>query len=95
MYAAPMFVPFGKYYGKSLATMVIKHPDFVLWLRKQSAGSEMVALLANEASRLISVFDSKPILGNCYGHHCGQAATRCTAFRSHAMLYLWCDTCDP
>lgn len=56
---------FGKHSDKSIEVLLLKDPDYVFWMLdlEDSAGS--MARACAEASRLIAIFDEKPMLGTC------------------------------
>jgi len=91
-----MLVTFGKHKGKSLETLVIKEPDYIKWVLDQYAAEGPLAKLREEAVRLTSIFDNKPILRQCLGHQCTKRSVRFTAYTGvWSPLYYWCAKCDP
>jgi len=91
-----MLVTIGKHKGKTVGTLVLKHPDHIKWVLEQRAASGGLAQIQREAERLIEIFDAKPILGACSGRNCLRQPVRFTAHAGRASaLYPWCDSCDP
>lgn len=89
-----MLVTFGKYAGKSTELLVLKHPDYVVWLRYQSSLKGLALAARNDCVRLIAKFDSASYTRPC--SKCRQPATRTTFYAGNATdCYTWCDACDP
>lgn len=93
---ALMLVPFGKHQGKTVGTLVLKHPDYIKWVLAQQGPTGGLKRIRDEAERLIRIFDAKPILGACSGRNCKRPPVIFSAAdRSSSLLYQWCDSCDP
>jgi len=89
-----MDITFGKYKGKLVETIVLKEPDYVLWLLNQNDASVPLAAVLNETKRLINIFDKKDFQQKCFG--CDQNATYCTAYTDNVTSpYWWCNKCNP
>ncbi len=91
-----MIVSFGKHKGKSVGLLVLKEPDYVVWLLSKDDLSGAALAVKNEALRLITIYDAKPIQRHCYGRECSSQATRCTVYMTNVFTPMWwCDACDP
>jgi len=89
-----MIISFGKYRDKSVEWLVLNTPDYVKWTLERSAPTGPLAAVKAEALRLISIFDSKPIVKPC--DNCLNTATRFTGYEGNSYtFYAWCETCDP
>jgi hypothetical protein len=89
-----MKLTFGKHKGKSVETVVLKEPDYALWILSIEDAEEPLAHIRKEVQRLIDVFDSKPFVCKCYGCHC-RTATRFSLAHPSPSAYWWCDECNP
>lgn len=90
-----MIITIGKEHkGKSVEIVVLKEPDYTMWvLHKEDAGQQL-AFIQKEVRRLISIFDSKPFTCKCYG--CQRStATRFSLAHPSPSPYWWCDKCSP
>lgn len=89
-----MVIPFGtKHKGEKIGKVLLKDPSYIMWALEQSGSGAMLAVQA-EAKRLISKFDSKPILVPCF--KCKSAASYFSCYSNNASaLYAWCKSCDP
>jgi hypothetical protein len=90
-----MLIQFGKHWGKSLEHVLLRDPDYVLWMLKQKEPSGPLARALREARRLIAVFDAKPVVRKCRGTGCRKPATRCSLYPANPRPLWWCDGCDP
>lgn len=90
-----MQVTFGKLKGKSVANVVLRHPDYIVWMLGKDTPSTQMAVVLREARRLIAIFDAKPFLANCFGSSCGKPAARFSVYRGGLLLYFWCGACKP
>ena len=88
-----MKLTFGKHKGKSVETIVLKHPDYAMWLLSKTDAGEPLAHIRKEVARLIRFFDSKPFVYRCYG--CRKSATRFSLAHPSPTAYWWCDKCNP
>jgi hypothetical protein len=88
-----MKLRFGKHKGKSVETIVLKHPDYAMWLLSQTDAGEPLAYIRKEVARLICVFDSKPFICRCYG--CHKIALRFSLAHPSPSAYWWCEQCSP
>ena len=91
-----MIITIGKYKGKSVSEVVLKHPQYVQWVLEQTDATGQLKTIRNEMIRLISIFDSKTFTKKCRTENCDQPATRCSVYgEDYIGLYWWCDKCDP
>jgi hypothetical protein len=91
-----MRITIGKHAGESVAEVVLKHADYCKWLLDKDDASGVLERMRVEAQRLISIFDSKPILGSCNGSGCAKRSVRFSAYRGNSELpHWWCETCSP
>jgi hypothetical protein len=90
-----MVMEFGMYAGKSAELLLIKDPNYALWVLGQEAATGKFREVQRELRRLIQAFDRKPILRTCANPGCGSPATRATVYRGGVQLRWWCDGCDP
>jgi hypothetical protein len=92
-----MIINFGKEHkGKSVIEVMMKHPEYVNWVLRQTNVEEPLKTVRNEMLRLIGIFNSKPFTKKCFGNNCGKTAIRCTSYKDDIQgLYWWCDNCDP
>jgi len=92
-----MNINFGnKYKGKSVAEVVLKHPDYVKWVLGKNDAIGPLMIVQNEILKLIGIFNSKPFIQKCKEKNCGKTATRCSTYKDDFQgLYWWCDKCDP
>lgn len=89
-----MIVSFGKYEGKTAELLVLKHPDYVRWLKSQNDLKGAARALRDECVRLIAKFNSMSFIKPCSG--CKRASTRTTFYAGNVSdCYSWCSTCDP
>ena len=91
-----MNITFGIHKGKSIGSLVLKKPDYVHWLLPNvDCGAAMLAAI-DEASRLIAIYNAKPIQKPCHGKNCTSQATCCTVYMKNVSTpSWWCDSCDP
>src|SRR5690348_4053546 len=94
-FGGPMLVTFGKHQGRTVEELVLKEPDYVVWMLMQPNPAGAMARTCHEARRLIGVFDDKPFLGPCSGRDCPRPATRCSVYGQNIQPVCWCDDCDP
>jgi hypothetical protein len=88
-------IPFGKYSGKSIELVVLKHPSYAAWLLGQTATTWTFREVQEELRRLIAIFDHKPLLKPCSAPDCASPATRATVYRGSTQIRWWCAACDP
>ena len=89
-----MYMPTGKFEGVSIGSVVLKEPNYTMWLVGQLDMRGSLATARNETMRLITVFNSKQIAAKCHG--CSGKATRFTGYEGSSIsLYAWCNSCDP
>jgi hypothetical protein len=89
-----MKLTFGKHKGKSVEAVVLKEPEYALWILNQEAANEPLAHIKKEVRRLINVFDSKSFTCKCYGCHF-KTATKFSLAHPSPSAYWWCEKCDP
>jgi hypothetical protein len=90
-----MLLSFGKLRGRTVAEVVLKEPDYLLWMLDQQNPTWPMAQACTEARKLIRIFDGKPFLRNCRGTGCGDQATRVTVYGPNIRPEYWWDECDP
>jgi len=90
-----MNIEIGKYKGESVETVVLKHPDYVIWVLSIPSPTGQLAEMKIEMERLIEVFDRKPFKKRCSDENCGKPATRFTIHGRFLAPFFWCDGCDP
>jgi len=89
-----MKLTFGKHKGKCVETVILKEPEYALWILNKEDASEPLAHIRKEVRRLIKVFDSKPFTIQCYGCH-RRKATQFSLANPSPFAYWWCDECNP
>lgn len=89
-----MYLNFGKHRRKTTEVIVLKEPDYVLWMLRVEAPTAQLAAAQQSVRRLIERFDEKPIIEPCSGK-CGKPATCCTVYHGSVTPRWWCDDCDP
>jgi hypothetical protein len=77
-----------------LEFLVLRHPDYVVWMLLLQGASSPMARAREEVRHLLDVFDQKPILEACCGEGCHNRATRCTVPRRGLSVFWWCHRCD-
>jgi len=90
-----MRLTFGKHSERTVAEIVLKEPDYLLWMLAQRATTDPLAEACKEAKRLLRVFDRKPFLRDCSHEGCANKATRITVYVQSILSQFWCDDCDP
>jgi hypothetical protein len=85
---------FGKHEGKSVEVVVLKEPEYAMWIFRKEDASGPLADIRKEVLRLINVFNSKPPTRNCSGCNL-KMATRFSLASYTTGPYWWCDECDP
>lgn len=90
-----MVIPFGKHRGESAEHVMLKDPQYVMWVLAQTPETGAFARLAREFRRLIDRFDSLPIVAVCDEPGCDRPATCGTLHRGQCVPYWWCPSCDP
>ena len=88
-----MKVGFGKHSDREISWVVVKMPDYVVWMNSEKRKGEGLARALAEAKRLIQRFDSKPFVKKCCS--CQEAATNCSVYLENVQPMWWCDNCDP
>lgn len=90
-----MIIRFGKHHGESAENVVLRDPQYVMWVMGQTPATGAFARLASEFRRLIERFDERPIVGCCGGYGCERPATCSTIHRGSCIPRWWCGGCDP
>jgi hypothetical protein len=90
-----MNIKFGKHCGMSVEFLVLKAPDYAMWLLSQKAISHSFFDAQQKIRRLIRAFDQRPFIKRCQGTGCRKRATRCSVHQGSTQLLSWCDECDP
>src|SRR5262249_18364207 len=75
------------------ALLVLRQPDFVLWILGKEEATGRLAEARQEVIWLIRLFDERPIIEPCSGR-CGGRATRCSLHQGGLRPRWWCDGCD-
>lgn len=84
----------GKFEGMSVGSVVLKEPSYAMWLVGILDIRGPLATARSETIRLITTFNSNPIITLCHG--CKGTATRFTGYEGSSIsFYAWCDICDP
>jgi hypothetical protein len=89
-----MFISFGKHQRKSPQLLLLKYPDYALWMLREERATGNFANVQTELRRLIRLFDEIPIVVPCVGDDCENIATRGTVYRGAVFSRWWCDSCD-
>lgn len=89
-----MKVNHGIHKNRSVEYLVLKEPGYINWLINTQITGPML-LVKNEAKRLISIFDNKPMIIRCQGNCCSSNATNITVYRDNLSPCHWCDICNP
>jgi hypothetical protein len=90
-----MILQFGKFFGKSIRTLVLKEPSYIWWMVHAEPETEQF-LAAQEAVReLIRRFDEKPFVVRCQHRDCPNLATGGSVYRGTPHPHWLCDGCDP
>lgn len=92
-----MIIDFGNCQnGKSVEMVMLKAPWYVRWVLDQEKPYGKLLVVRNEMTRLMDVFDAKPILRKCTTPECERVVTRASGYKDNvAILRWWCDECDP
>lgn len=98
-----MKVGFGKHAEVDVRQLLLKHPDYVMWVLDQDEPKGALAALVPKLREYIRRFDAQPFTKSCHGTVAGQKCTHAvtcgTAYHSHSGLSVdlvwWCDECDP
>lgn len=91
-----MLITFGKYKKSSVASVVLKDPDYVRWVLRQENPEGALSKVKNEMKNLIAAFDSMPIMRKCNGLNCQEKSTLFSTYSGSASsLFFWCDLCNP
>jgi exodeoxyribonuclease X-like protein len=90
-----VYVDFGKHQGRVVEELILKDPDYVRWILDQPSARGSLAEVAEEAMRLIAIFDSKPFIRPCCGTNCPKQATRGMVYGRIPEPLFWCDDCNP
>jgi len=89
-----MNISFGEHKGKSVAEVILKHPDYVKWVLEKNDATGELLTTQNEMIKLIDIFNSKPFTKKCRGNNCVKTSIMCTARKEdYSGLYWWCDKC--
>lgn len=88
-----MLLTFGKHQGRSVDEVVLKDPDYLLWMVRLPDPSDSMERVCDEARRLVGVFNSKPFLKTCAA--CQASATRISVYPGNVTPMYWCDHCNP
>ena len=70
-----MIIQVGKHKGKSVETMTLKHPEYVIWMGKQRFTGHLLTVY-REIEQLIDIFDNKKFVKNCVGRDCVKTAKK-------------------
>lgn len=79
-----MLITFGKHNQSSVASVVLKNPDYVRWVLRQENPERALSKVKNEMENLIAAFDSKPIMRKCSGLNCQEKATLFSTYSGSA-----------
>jgi hypothetical protein len=90
-----MIIGFGKYRGQPAESVLLAHPDYVMWALAQDAETGPLAHLSREFGRLIDHFNSLPFIVSCVGEGCDRTAMCCTLHQRAVVPYFWCSSCNP
>ena len=88
-----MKLKFGRYHNKHLEDVVIDYGDYVSWMLGCKTPFQELQALLPDVRRLVTVFDSKPILLRCQKPGCGADATCIAITQSHRGVRA-CATCQ-
>lgn len=91
-----MYLKFGKHSNKTVETLILKDPAYILWILTETNPKGRLLLVKTEAQRLIRIFDFKPFSRNCQGRDCTKPATSLSVYGDNIYSPMWwCDDCNP
>jgi hypothetical protein len=86
-------IGFGKYRETSPALLLIKDPDYAVWMLTQTEANGRLAEVQPVLRTKIRRFDEKPLIESCVD--CGEPATCCSVYKGTIAPRWCCDDCDP
>lgn len=87
------YFPSGKHEGVSIGRAILKSPRYAMHLATMDKMWGEWGRIQTETSRLILLFNAKPIAKKCEG--CGGSAVRLTVVAGRTSgLHAWCNTCS-
>jgi hypothetical protein len=89
-----MSIGFGKHADKSVALVVLRHPDYTMWVLANRCATGPLAVVRQRMIHLIHAFDERPILCNCSAPKCSNVATRGSVYRGRPFPRWLCEACD-
>lgn len=84
----------GAHLGEHMEVLMLNRPDYINWLLPYDAKLPL-AVMKEEALRLVQVFDAKPFRTSCNTSGCNQPATRWSVYKDGLAPICWCADCDP
>jgi hypothetical protein len=88
-----MLLTFGRHAGASVELLFFTAPDYLAWAMTEEQPSLALANVAEEARRLMDIFDQRPFVMPC--RKCPEPATRCALFLPEGHLCFCCEFCKP
>lgn len=90
-----MWMAFGRHSGRSVEAVVLKQPDYVVWMWEQRQPGSRLSAARAKARRLIQAFDAKPFVVPCSEHDCRRRATQFSVYDGSTRIVFWCRRCRP
>lgn len=84
----------GAHSGEHMEVLMLNRPDYINWLLPYDAKLPL-AVMKEEALRLVQVFDAKPFRTPCSTSGCTQPVTRWSVYKHGLAPICWCADCDP
>src|SRR5262245_22995737 len=88
-----MIITIGKYNGKSIEELLLKTPNYIIWMLGLEDPNGEMPFVIEEARKLIDIFDMKRFVDPCHGQGCSQPAIRCTVEPVSLRPTVWCNSC--
>lgn len=90
-----MAIPFGKHRGLSVEVLLLRHPDYVVWMLAQEDASDLMARVQSRVRQAVAAFDRRPFVKRCGGSGCSRRATLCSVYCGTTQIRWWCEGCNP
>ncbi len=84
-----MRLRFGRYAGQTTETLVLRKPDYVVWMLREAPDG----VAGRAFTTLIDRFDNAPVVGKCEA--CGAEAVRAFGLPFQSSLVRLCPACTP
>ena len=91
-----MLIGFGKHASLNVQQIMLRQPDYVVWMQNQPVPGKSMLKVLTEVNRLAILFDAKTPIHSCSGSGCSKIATYATGYSGNpSTLYWWCNSCNP